>query len=103
MLLIATPLPLGNASIDHYGYDEEVDVLYLTAGPPRMAADDYDSLEGSTVFFDECGDLIGVTIIGARERLDRDGTLNVTLRDGARSARWPRELVEPLLHETLPH
>lgn len=97
---IATPLMFGEATIDHYSYDEPVDVLYLTAGPPRMADDTDESLEGSTIFLDERGAPIGVTIIGAREQLDRDGTLDVTLPGGP-AARWSRAQVEPLLHETL--
>jgi uncharacterized protein YuzE len=97
---IASPLMFGEAAIDHYSYDEPVDVLYLTAGPPRIANDTDESLEGSTIFLDERGAVIGVTIIGAREQLDHDGTLDVTLPGGP-AARWPRSLVEPLLHETI--
>ena len=98
---IFPPLVLGDAAIDRCSYYEEGDVLYLTAGPPRPAADDDDSLERHTVFFDADGDIIGVTVIGAREHLELDGTLNVTLRDGGPSARFPREAVAPLLVETI--
>jgi uncharacterized protein YuzE len=97
---IAPPLLLGDAAIDRYTYYEEGDVLYLTAGAPQAAADDYESLEGDTVFVDARGRIIGVTIIGAREMLDRDGTLNVTLPSGP-AARFPREVIEPLLVETI--
>ncbi len=94
-------LRVRDAIIDRYGYDEEGDVLYLTAGPPSEAADDDDSEEGAVVFFDVDGKVSGVTIIGARETLEQNGTLNVTLPSRGIAVRWPRELVEPLLVETL--
>ena len=94
-------LKVRGAHIDRYGYDEPADVLYLCVGPPRLAADDDDSLEGDVVFFDADGRVIGVTMIGAREKLERDGSLRVTLPDRDIAVRWPRELVEPLLVETL--
>ena len=98
---IFPPLLLGDVAIDRYSYYAAGDVLYLTAGPPRPAADDDDSLERHTIFFDAHGDVIGLTVIGAREHLDLDGTLNVTLRDGGPSAQFPRAAVEPLLVETI--
>jgi len=99
--MLERPLPLGKAAIDRYSYYEQGDVLYLMVGPPHMAADDDDSQEGAVVFFDADGSSIGVTIIGARESLERDGTLNVTLPSRGIAVRWPREVVEPLLVETL--
>lgn len=97
----ALPLSLGDVAIDHRNYDGEADVLYLTAGPPRLAADTDESIEGDTVFFDARGDVIGVTMIGAREVLERDGALNVTLPSRGIAVRWSRDVVEPLLVETL--
>jgi uncharacterized protein YuzE len=98
---LARQLRLRDSFIDRYGYDEEADVLYLCAGPPRQSADDDDSLEGAVVFFDADGTVSGVTMIGAREALERDGEMRVTLPRRGLAVRWPRELVEPLLHETL--
>lgn len=97
------PLILGGAAIDRYGYYEEGDVLYLSVGEPtgRQAPDMDESLEGDTVFFDAGGSISGVTMIGPRFMLERDGTLNITLPSRGLAVRWPRELVEPLLHETL--
>ncbi|HEX7290912.1 MAG TPA: DUF2283 domain-containing protein [Conexibacter sp.] len=97
----ARQLQVRDAFIDHFGYDEAADVLYLSAGPPRQADDDDDSLEGDVVFFDADGKVSGVTIIGAREMLTHDGELHVTLPSRGIGVRWPRELVEPLLVETL--
>jgi uncharacterized protein YuzE len=99
--MLETPLMLGAAAIDRYSYYERGDVLYLMAGPPHPAADDDDSHEGDVVFFDADGSISGVTMVGAREALERDGTLNVTLPSRDIAVRWPRELIEPLLHETL--
>ena len=98
---LTTPLVLGDAVIDRYSYYEEGDVLYLNAGSPRLAADDDESVEGDTVFFEADGSVIGVTVIGAREMLVRDGTLNITLPSRGLAARFARELVEPLLVETI--
>jgi hypothetical protein len=95
------PLLLGDAAIDRYSYYEHGDVLYLMVGPPHPAADDDESLEGDTVFFDADGSISGVTMISPRSKLERDGTLNVTLPSRGIAVRWPRELVEPLLVETL--
>jgi uncharacterized protein YuzE len=101
IVLLQTPLILGGARIDRYSYYEEGDVLYLMVGPSRPAADDDESLEGDTIFFDATGRIIGVTMIGPRYMLERDGTLNVTLPSRGIAVRWPRDVVEPLLHETL--
>ena len=95
------PLMLGDAAIDRYSYYARGDVLYLMVGPPREADDDDDSLEGAVVFFDADGRILGVTVIGARETLERDGTLNVTLPSRGLAVRWERQVVEPLLVETL--
>ncbi len=97
------PLLLGDATIDRYSYYERGDVLYLMVGAPtgEPAADDDESLEGDTVFFDADGAITGVTMIGPRYMLERDGTLNVTLPSRGIAVRWPRMLIEPLLVETL--
>lgn len=60
-----------------------------------------ESIEGDTVFFDAHGRITGVTMIGPRFMLERDGTLNVTLPSRGLAVRWSREAVEPLLAETL--
>lgn len=97
------PLVLGDAEIDRYSYYEQGDVLYLSVGEPagRPAPDADESIEGDTVFFDADDRITGVTMIGPRFMLERDGTLNVTLPSRGLAVRWPRETVEPLLVETL--
>lgn len=53
------------------------------------------------MFLDEDDRVICVIVNGARWHLDHAGAIDVTLRDGGPTTRLPRELVEPLLHETL--
>lgn len=97
------PLVVGDGSMDRYGYYERGDVLYLSVGEPsgEPAPDMDESLEGDTIFFDADGHVTGLTMIGPRFMLERDGTLNVTLPSRGIAVRWPRALVEPLLVETL--
>ncbi|HEV7773296.1 MAG TPA: hypothetical protein VGO48_08450 [Conexibacter sp.] len=74
----------------------------MASRPTGQPAPDVDeSIEGDTVFFDAHGRITGVTMIGPRFMLERDGTLNVTLPSRGLAVRWSREAVEPLLAETL--
>jgi hypothetical protein len=73
--------------------------LYLTKGVPLGPADD-DTREGHTVFLGEHDRVICLLVNGARWHLDRDGAIDVTLRDGGPTTRLPREVVEPLLVDT---
>ena len=68
----------GAYTFGHADYDERGDVLYLHVGEPRPAADTDETPEGHVLRFDEAGSLIGLTIIGARALLERDGSLTVT-------------------------
>ena len=68
----------GAYSFDHADYDERGDVLYLHVGEPRPAADADETPEGHVLRFDQSGSLIGLTIMGARTILERDGSLSVT-------------------------
>ena len=103
MRILSPPLVLGDAAMDRYSYYEQGDVLYLNVGPPTgvPAFDTDESLEGDIVFFDADGRITGVTMIGPRFMLERDGTLNITLPSRGIAVRWPRAVVEPLLVETL--
>jgi uncharacterized protein YuzE len=52
-------------------YDREADVLYISLGPPRPAAG-LEPEEGLVLRLDpESDELVGVTIVGARARLQR--------------------------------
>jgi uncharacterized protein YuzE len=54
-------------------------VLYLHQGEPATAVDFDESPEGHALRFDAKGELVGVTIIGARDDIDRDGEVALTL------------------------
>lgn len=69
---------LGPYAFDNVLYDPESDVLYLSIGEPRPAFDAPETPEGHGVRYNERNEVIGVTIIGAKEGLERDGRITVT-------------------------
>jgi uncharacterized protein YuzE len=69
---------LGPYAFDDVVYDAQGDVLYMSIGKPRPAADSPPSPEGHIIRFDENDELIGVTIVNAKWLLERDGELLVT-------------------------
>jgi uncharacterized protein YuzE len=69
---------LGPYAFDSVDYDAENDVLYLSIGKPRPAFDAPETPEGHGVRYDENNEVIGVTIIGAKEGLERNGKITVT-------------------------
>jgi uncharacterized protein YuzE len=93
-----TPVAIGGVRFTCADYDTDGDLLYLTKGIPLGPADG-DTREGHPVFLGENGRVIGVLVMGPRFHLDRDGTLDITLRDGGPTTRLAREVVEPLLVE----
>jgi len=50
-------------------YDPDADVLYLSIGDPERAVDFAESSGGHALRYDEHGDLVGITIVGARRSL----------------------------------
>ena len=64
---------------DRVDYDREVDVLYLHVGEPSTAVDWDDTVEGDGVRYGADGSLVGITILNARRRLERDGKIVLTL------------------------
>lgn len=97
---LAAPISICGVRFTHASYDASGDYLYLTKGVPLGPADG-DTREGHTLFFAEDDRVSCVMVNGARWHLDRDGVIDVTLRDGGPTTRLPRELIEPLLEETL--
>ena len=70
---------IGPLVFDHADYDAESDVLYLHIGPPREAEGE-ETPEGHVLrFAPGTQQVVGLTVIGAREVLDRDGRLVVTI------------------------
>ncbi len=72
-------ITIGSFTFDNVFYDGDVDVLYLHMGDPSTAVDFDESPEGHALRFDAEGDLIGVTIVGAKSLIDRDGEIKITL------------------------
>ena len=72
-------ITIGSFTFDNVFYDAEVDVLYLHVGDPSSAVDFDESPEGHALRFDAHGLLVGVTIVGAKALIDRDGEITITL------------------------
>ena len=88
-------------AFDSYHYDEVADTLCFHIGPTAWAVDFDETVEDHLLRFGADGDLLSLTILNARWLLDRDGAIEATLHDGGPTTRLPREVVEPLLVETL--
>ncbi|MFL5818575.1 MAG: hypothetical protein ACJ76L_13365 [Conexibacter sp.] len=90
------PVAVCGVRFSHATYYEDGELLYLTKGIPLGAADG-DTPEGHTVFVGDSGRVVGLLIQCPAWWLDKDGTLNVTLRDGGPTTKLDRESVERLL------
>ena len=60
-------------------YDADGDVLYLSRGESRVAADGLLTPEGHGVRFGPDGRVIGVTLISVKRLLEQDGYLTITV------------------------
>lgn len=75
----AVNVHIGPLVFDHADYDAASDVLYLHIGAPREAEGE-ETPEGHVVRFEPGTQrVVGLTVIGARRLLDRDGRLIVTV------------------------
>jgi uncharacterized protein YuzE len=70
---------IGRTTFDRVVYDQAADVLYLHVGDPSMAVDFDESPEGHALRFDAAGRLVGLTIVGVKALLQRDGHVTVTI------------------------
>lgn len=72
-------IQIGPLSFDHADYDAENDVLYLHVGAPR-AGEGEETPEGHVLrYAPGSSRIIGLTVLGARRILERDGALTVTI------------------------
>lgn len=69
---------IGSITFDRVSYDREADVLYLSVGDPSLAVRFEESAEGHALRYDGQERLVGITIVNARELLDRGGAIVVT-------------------------
>jgi hypothetical protein len=72
-------ITIGSFTFDNIFYDAGVDVLYLHVGNPATAVDFDESPEGHALRFDADEHLVGVTIVGAKSLIDREGEITITL------------------------
>ena len=75
---------IANRDFDHWTYDAGGDVLYLSVGKPRATTNLHASPEGHALRYDEQGELIGVTIVAAKEIVEREGEIVITLPERVR-------------------
>jgi uncharacterized protein YuzE len=72
-------ITIGTSTFDNVDYDADDDVLYLSVGEPREAADSYGTPEGHNVRYDDQGQIIALTLVNAKWLLERDGEVRVTI------------------------
>lgn len=75
----AMRLTIAGIEFDNNFYDRDVDVLYLHVGDPATAVDWDETAEGDGLRYGNDGSLVGITILNARRRLERDGNIVLTL------------------------
>jgi len=63
---------------DNNFYDRDADVLYLHVGDPATSVDWDETAEGDGVSYGSDGSLVGMTILNARRRLEREGRIVMT-------------------------
>jgi len=72
-------ITIGPLSFDHADYDAENDVLYLHVGAPRTGEGE-ETPEGHVLgYAPGTNQVVGLTVLGARRILQRDGRLAVTV------------------------
>lgn len=72
-------ITIGSLSFDYANYDGENDVLYLHVGAPQEAEGE-ETPEGHVVrYAPGTSRVVGLTVLGAREVLERNGHLAVTV------------------------
>lgn len=70
---------IGPLTFDRADYDADSDVLYLHVGDPQ-AAEGEETPEGHILrYAPGTSQVIGLTVVGARRTLERDGRLSITV------------------------
>jgi uncharacterized protein YuzE len=79
-------IEIGPVTFDHADYDADSDVLYLHVGEPRDG-DGEETPEGHVLrYAPGTQKIVGLTILGARRLLDRDGNLTVTIPESVEAS-----------------
>jgi uncharacterized protein YuzE len=72
-------ITIGPLSFDHASYDTDNDVLYLHVGAPQPAEGE-ETPEGHVIrYLPGTSRIVGLTLLGVRHVLARDGRLAVTV------------------------
>ncbi len=72
-------IAIGALSFEYADYDQENDVLYLHIGHPQLGEGE-ETPEGHVVrYAPGTSRVVGLTVLGARQLLDRDGHLAITV------------------------
>lgn len=74
---------IGNHIFNDVLFDRERDVLYMHKGKPIPASETIATPEGHAVMLDECGEIIGITIVNAQWLAERDGQITITVPETA--------------------
>ncbi len=79
-------ITIGPVTFDHADYDADNDVLYLHVGPPQ-GADGEETPEGHVIrYAPGTSRIVGLTLLGPRRILDRDGHLTVTVPEAVEAS-----------------
>jgi uncharacterized protein YuzE len=72
-------IKIGNLEFDNVVYDADSDVLYLSIGEPRAAADAEETSQGHAIRYDASGEIVGITIVNAKWLIEREGKIEIPL------------------------
>ncbi len=87
-------IQIGPLSFEHADYDAENDVLYLHVGEPQMGEGE-ETPEGHVIrYAPGTNRIVGLTMMGPRRILERDGHLVVTVPEAVETT--ARELAPAL-------
>ncbi len=72
-------ITIGTTTFDRVDYDPVGDVLYLHVGDPSTAVDFDEFPEGHALRFGPGGQLVGITIVRARQLVEEGRPIDVTI------------------------
>lgn len=79
-------ITIGTVTFDHADYDADNDVLYLHVGEPQRGEGE-ETPEGHVIrYAPGTSQIVGLTLLGPRRILDRDGHLTVTVPEAVETS-----------------
>lgn len=82
-------ITVGRTTFDRVSYDAAADVLYLHVGDPDRAVDFDESREGHALRYDRDGQLVGITLVNAKQLLDGNEPIAITIPE--------RVIIDPVM------